>query len=243
MGCMDRDAEHWRLRARQQLKDAGVGYRALAQRMGMDYSTIQRQLSGSSSAQGESLYFVRRLCSAMNWSLPRLLFGDPDPGLLQPGAESLLLAPLLDDAGVALWLQASAKDPPLAHILGWFATPSTLTVCGARLFVWQLSSMEFTAMGLPPGSCVYVDPDRQLLRLDPDDPERWCLADDAIRQDWQRLLLCRLHSTGGLLMKKLDCIGNEIWLLPGDHFLEPHKLEDVDVIGAVVASLRDLTLG
>ena len=224
---MDQWATQWRLRAVQRLADEKVSYRGLAKRMGVDYSTVQRQLSGACVDRRESLWFVRQLSSVMGWSLLWLLFGDA-----RDLSTGLSPVPWLDDAGIRCWLDPGRRTLAAEQVLGWFSA-LVLPVCGTRMFVWRLLSDELSDMGYPHGSWLYIDPDRPLLI-----PDRHCAEGVRLAPDSPSLALCRLLRTDGLLIQKLRQTAGEIWCLPGNYYYDPHRLADVQVLGPVVASLR-----
>ncbi len=235
---MDELATHWQLRARQRLEEEGVGYRGLARRLQMDYSTIQRQLAGRGAQKNESLWFVRQLASGMNWSLTWLLFGGESSD--ESGSDlrgKVLPVPWLSDEGVTHWLDADCTSFLPKWVQGWFGPPSMMSASGDRLFVWHLASDELSDLGYPAQSWLYVDPHRRVLVADDTQPEGYLM----LEREAQVLVLCRLKKTDQLLVKRLEQVAGELWFLPGNHYYTPHRLTEVTVVGRIVGGTQVLT--
>ncbi len=222
---MDRLGETWRLRLRDQLKTDRVGYRDLAEVMDVSYTTVQKQLSGGCAERNESLWFIRRACRAMDYSMLWLIFGH---GNAKNDHESITpQCPWLDRIGVKDWLLGKIPDPN--HLLGWFNTPSVMPSNYDRTFVWSVQSNEMALHGFPRNTWIYIDPDRQVVKRDG-------RGRSPIVSVGSPVCLVKVLKTDGLMLSQLETVADQVWCLPSNERYPVFKLEDVDIIGAISGS-------
>lgn len=142
---MDKSAEGWRLRLLAVMKERGLTYRDISELSGMQYSTVQKHLSGG--VQFESLWFLRKVCSGAGIGMASVLFGvDMEADIHR--------VPVLDDVGVEQWI---ANEPVRVSVTEWLPYPSMFRG-GSRVFGWLVQSSGLSPQW-PVGSWLYVDPE------------------------------------------------------------------------------------
>ncbi len=153
---MDKTADGWLTRLASELHNRHLTYRQVAELSGIQYSTVQKHLSGS--AQYESLWFLRHVCRGTGIPMAYVLFG------VDNIEHEIQRIPVLNEAGVADWLAPKSK---VLSVNDWLPYPSMFAT-GLRVFAWDVMTSDLEPHW-PVGSLLYVDPellpDRQLRRL------------------------------------------------------------------------------
>ncbi len=190
--------------------------------MNIGYTTLQNNLD--ENQQRDSLGFIRNLCRITKYSMHWVLFGIEQDEKYQQSA------PWLTRTGVKQWLKSKTGVEP-KHIINWFGCPKIFKNVSDRLFLWQLKSNEAEDCGWPSRSWLYIDPDIELIKRESTGLSKYQTKDSP-------LCLVRLKSTDGLMICRLETVANQIWVLPGNKVYPVHQLDDVDVIGKVIAGIR-----
>ena len=145
---MDECSRGWRMRLQRALESSGISYRALAEKTGLNYTTVQGHLSGTHRM--ESLTFIRQVCKVVGMPVAEAVFGS------RTSEDGLLQVPLLSGKDPVAWVDGSEPEQPPET---WLPCPM-FTTGGLRTFVWQLTGSEL-APDWPAGGMVYIDPDQQ----------------------------------------------------------------------------------
>ena len=225
---MDVKAEDWRGRVRKKLKQDGYLYRDLAREMKIGYTTFQNHLSDL-DVRRESLWFIRELCAITNYDMPWVLFG------IDVKADHLIpKVPWLTRAGVSHWMKEGRRKLTDNHVKSWFNRPDVIATTEGhyeRMFVWQVLSNEVEDYGWPPNTWLYIDPDQILVK-------RESRGASPYRTEGSPLCLVRHKASDGLMVCRLETVANKIWVLPGNKMYPAHQLQDVDIVGEVIAGFR-----
>ena len=143
---MDKTADAWRSRLLSELKQRHLSYRKAATLSGMQYSTVQKHLSGN--AQFESLWFIRNICRGTGIPMAMVLFG------IEGIDEEVSRVPVLDDLSIEEWL---AAEPLHCIVPQWLPYPSGFAG-GLRVFAREVISSDLAPLW-PVGSWLYIDPE------------------------------------------------------------------------------------
>lgn len=216
-------AETWRLRVKKRLKDDKINYRDLARNMEIGYTTLQNHLDEKSNK--DSLKFIRSLCRIRKYSMQWVLFG------IDEEEKYIKTSPWLTRHGVNQWIK-SKTGTESKHIISWFNLPAILNIASDRTFVWQVKSDEVSDCGWPVNSWLYIDPDRQLIKRESTGLSKY-------QTTGSPLCLVKLKESDGLMICRLETVANRIWVLPGNTMYPVHTLDDVELIGQVIAGLRN----
>ena len=212
----------WQLRLRDKLKEDSISYRELAIRMKTTDALITKHLTGK--AKQESLTFIKRVCNATGYRLDWVLFGSTFDHQNQ--------FPWLTKLGIKQWLEKLKGDRQqidAKYMKGWFSFPEIIE-CNIESFFWQIESNELSNHGFPLGSWLLIDPIKKLTRRD--------LGRSPLKTIGTPLALLILKQTGGLIVCRMETIADQIWCLHPSSNYPALLLEDVVIVGKIIAGLR-----
>ena len=218
----DQTVGSWQLRLKHRLKADQISYRELAARMKTNDSIISNHLNAQTKQ--ESLTFLKRVCAATGYKLSWLLFGE--------ALDNHDAIPWLNRLGINQWLDKRHRNRSrinASYISGWFQLPEQIPVSSDG-FLWQLESSEMETLGMGAGSWLLIDPAREVLKRN--------VGQSHFVSVGEPLVLVRLKASNGLMICKMQTIADQVWFLPPAGHTSALLLEDLDILGRVIAGLR-----